>query len=101
VAIAAIRHNWLVRDQTAPSPLMEASVGLMAAWLARAEGNAGETRETARASLVDARRAEAPWWVARASRALPEGAATAEELAEAEAIEARLRVVPGASAPPV
>jgi hypothetical protein len=80
--------------------VIEASLGLMQAWLVRGD-RVADGVEPARRSVDWARRGEAPWWVVRAIRALPEGAATAEELAEAEAIERRLNVVPGATAPPV
>jgi tetratricopeptide (TPR) repeat protein len=119
-AVESTMRDWLVRGLTddavaalgrievryreddagrSPTAFIEAFLGLLHAWVLRARESA-DTAGAARAAADWGRRAEAPWWVARAIRALPEGAARPEELAEAGDIEARLRVVPGASAPP-
>jgi hypothetical protein len=101
-ALEAVRETWFDPEDE-PSALMRASVGLMDAWLRRAGGAqaADAAAELARPAAALAREAEAPWWVARAIRALPRGLATTEELAEADAIERRLNVPPAAADPPV
>jgi hypothetical protein len=99
-ALARIEASWRAPGGTAPSRVIEASLDLMQAWLLRGNRDPAAAA-SARRSAGWARRDEAAWWVVRAIRALPKGAATAEELAEAEDIERRLRVAPGATAPPV
>jgi hypothetical protein len=98
--LAGVRSAWLAPEQGPPKPHMLASLNLMEAWLARAEGRAQDATAHAREALDGATRAEAPWWRVRAFRALPDGAATASELAEAEEIERRLRVPREATGPP-
>lgn len=99
-ALARIEASWRAPGGSPPSPVTEASLGLMQAWLMR--GNRGANNaEAVRRSADWARRDEAVWWVVRAIRALPAGEASPEELVEAEEIERRLRVAPGATAPPV
>jgi hypothetical protein len=88
-------------DASEQTHIERASLALHAAWVARGEESWDEAEARSREAAVRARSAEAPWWVARAIRALPAGMATDEELAEAEDIERRLRVAPGATAPPV
>jgi hypothetical protein len=101
-ALDAVNRSWRAPGEE-PTPLMEASMALMEAWLLRSatDGTGEEVPGVARRAAALARKAEAPWWVARAIRALPDGAATFEELAEAEAIERRLGARPDAGAPPV
>jgi class 3 adenylate cyclase/tetratricopeptide (TPR) repeat protein len=98
-ALERIELSYRDDDDFPPTLLIEASFALMHAWVLRAHGSGAV--EAARTSADWSRRAEAPWWLARAIRALPDGEATAEELAEAAEIEGRLRVREGASAPPV
>jgi hypothetical protein len=102
VGDAVARIEALCREPggTPPTQAMEASLALMDAWLRRADQPAAATG-SARKAAEWARRGEAPWWLVRAIRALPEGGATTEELAEAEEIERRLRIAPGAGDPPV
>ena len=71
----------------------------MRAWVLRRDRPA-DAAAAARSAADWARRDEAPWWLVRAIRALPDGAATSEELAEAAEIEARLKVGSEATAPP-
>jgi hypothetical protein len=101
-ALEAVRRSWLAPAEE-PSTLMQASVALMDVWLGRAGPTEpdGPATGMGRQAAMLAREAEAPWWVVRAIRTLPDGTATVEELAEAEEIERRLRVAPGATAPPV
>ena len=119
--VEAVIHNWISSGQidraaegirlqhqawsgvraSMAGRLLPASLSLLDAWLARAQGDQGAAAQQGRASLNAARAVETPWWVARAIRALPEGEATKAELAEAAEIETRLRVREGAAAPPV
>jgi hypothetical protein len=85
-ALEEVRRAWLDPAEE-PSALMQASAAAAAA-------------ETGRRAAALAREAEAPWWVARAIRGLPSGLASPEELAEADAIERRLRVGSEATSPP-
>lgn len=98
-ALKRIDTLWHEPGGTPPTPTAEASLGLMQAWVWRADRPA-EAAEAARGAADWARRGDAPWWVARAIRAIPDGMATREELGEAEAIERQLKVAHGASAPP-
>jgi tetratricopeptide (TPR) repeat protein len=99
-ALARIEASWRAPGGSAPTRVTEASLGLMQAWLLRGDRGA-DPAESARRSADWARRDGAVWWVVRAIRALPEGAASSDELLEAEGIERRLRVEPNATGPPV
>ncbi len=95
-----IEATWRKPGGFPPTRLTESSLALMHAWLLRVDRPA-DAVEAARRAADWARREEAPWWVARAIRALPDGTAADAELAEADEIEQRLKVVPGAAAPPI
>jgi hypothetical protein len=99
-AVERIDARYRDDAENPPTALIEASLALMRAWVLRAQESPSAV-EAARRSAEWARQEGAPWWLARAIRALPDGEATASELAEADAIEQRLRVADGASAPPI
>jgi class 3 adenylate cyclase/tetratricopeptide (TPR) repeat protein len=98
---AQAKHQSEAEPKEPIGTLLHASLSLMAAWLARAQGETDSASTHAREALAWARTAEAPWWVARAIRAIPEGMATVDEQSEADAIELWLKVADGATAPPL
>jgi tetratricopeptide (TPR) repeat protein len=101
--LSVLRGIWEEPGGPPADAVMQASMELMDAWGARAtDGEAATTEITAlaRQSASHGRAGQAPWWVVRALRAIPEDVASAEELAEADAIEEHLRVPRNATAPP-
>jgi hypothetical protein len=101
VAVGRLEAARAVLDRVAAwtqHPLTEAlgrgSERLMRAWLLTAEGELEGAVTAAQAALVEFRVSDAPWWVAKAIRALDGAwAASPEYIAEAEAIEESLKLM--------
>jgi class 3 adenylate cyclase/tetratricopeptide (TPR) repeat protein len=83
-------------DHPMTEALGRGSEALLRAWLLMAEGDKSGSATEAADALRELRRCRSPWWIVKALRALDEaGAASAEDMVEAAALEGSLNLVRG------